>query len=350
MPKIIAAAHALPSHSPRQFEVCDSICRLFEAGHPDKTQYCSIFDHSRIEQRRFMMPLTWYFTPRSRAETSRIFQKDGFELVYRAALSCLEKANAPAQSIDHVIFVSTTGMAAPSLDAQLINRLGLPRTASRLPIWGLGCAGGAGGLARAADYCRAYPRRRVLLTALECCSLTFLEADRSKKNLVASALFSDGAAAVLVDGAETGNSGPRMTASGSRLFADSERVMGWDMVDEGLKLVLSPRLPAIVKTELPDLIDSFLSAQGLSRDGLTDYITHPGGAKVIDAFRQALDLPAEALTLTEDHLRRYGNISSVSVLMILEKWLEAKWQPGCGLGLLSAFGPGFSAEMTLLKG
>ena len=163
-------------------------------------------------------------------------------------------------------------------------------------------------------------------------------------------MFSDGAAAVLVDGAETGNSGPRMTASGSRLFADSERIMGWDMVDEGLKLVLSPRLPAIVKTELPDLIDSFLSAQRLDRDELTDYITHPGGAKVIDAFRQALDLPGEALALTEDHLRRYGNISSVSVLMILEKWLEEKWQPGYGLGLLSAFGPGFSADMTLLKG
>ncbi|NIQ97145.1 MAG: hypothetical protein GWO11_01315, partial [Desulfuromonadales bacterium] len=295
-------------------------------------------------------PLEWYLDAPGRAAANRIYQTEGLDLLVKAARLCLDKAQSAASSIDHVIFVSTTGMAAPSLDAQLIAKLGLRRGVSRLPVWGLGCAGGAASLARAADYCRAYPRKRVLVAALECCSLTFLETDRSRKNVVASAIFADGAAAVIVDGADTDSSGPRMTAGGSHLFADSDRIMGWDIVDEGMQLVLSPRLPAIVKAELPGLVDSFLAKQGLTRDDLTGYITHPGGARVIDAYRQGLDLPPESLVLTEEHLRRYGNLSSVSVLMVLEEWLETRWIPGRGRGLLSAFGPGFSAEMTLVEG
>lgn len=350
MPKVAAVAHALPPCITEQDEVRDAVGGLFGGQTVSSDQVAAVYANSRIERRRFMRPLGWYLEAPGRAEANRIYATEGFELLAEAARCCLEKGKTQPQSIDHVIFVSTTGTSAPSLDARLIERLGLPRTATRLPVWGLGCAGGAAALARAADHCRAYPGKRVLVAALECCSLTFLETDRSKKNLVASAIFADGAAAVLVEGSDIGGEGPCLLAGGSHLFADSERVMGWDVVDEGMQLVLSPRLPAIVKAELAELLDSFLGARGFCRADLTDYITHPGGARVIDAYRKGLDLPSEALELTEAHLRRYGNLSSVSVLMVLEEWLETRWRPGRGLGLLSAFGPGFSAEMSLVKG
>ncbi len=253
-----------------------------------------------------------------------------------------------AAQVDAVVAVSTTGLATPSLDARLAGPLGLRPDIVRLPLWGLGCAGGAAGLARARDYCLAHPRARVLVAALETCSLTFVAGDASRKNLVGTALFADGAAAVLVAGAQAAGDGPRLRAARSRLFPDSERVMGWDFGDAGMELVLSPRLPAIVQEELPALVDAFLAENGLSRRGIAHYLTHPGGAKVIDAYREALGLDnGEELALTEAVLREHGNVSSVSVLLVLERWLAAAPRPG--YGLLSAFGPGFAAEQLLLE-
>lgn len=350
MPKILAASHALAPHRVLQAEVKNAVGRLFAGTLPELDRLMSIFDNSRIEQRHFMMPLEWYLASHGRTERNRVYLEKGLALLQEAARTCLGRAQRRASSIDHVICVSTTGLATPSLDAHLINALGIPRTASRLPIWGLGCAGGAAGISRAQDYCRAHPRATVLLVALECCSLTFLEEDQTKKNLVATSLFADGAAAVLVGGDEIEGAGPQIVANGSYLFADSSRVMGWDFGDSGMELVLSPRLPAIIRSELPALLDAFLTGQGQRREHLTDFITHPGGARVIDAYRLALDLPEQALALTERHLRHHGNLSSVSVLMVLEDWLQRRWVPSEGLALLSAFGPGFSAEMLLLKG
>jgi alkylresorcinol/alkylpyrone synthase len=235
------------------------------------------------------------------------------------------------------------------LDAHLINRLGLRPDTSRIPLWGLGCAAGAVGLSHAYDHCRAYPEHRVLLVALECCSLTFMAGDVSKKNLIATSLFADGAAAALVGGSRTDGSGPAIVATRSHLFPDSYRVMGWDFQDEGMQLVLSPKLPLIVRQELPELVDGFLADQGLARRDLVHFVTHPGGARVVDAYRDALQLSNDDLCQTEDVLRHHGNISSVSVLVVLEQWLAAGGMTTEGHGLLSAFGPGFSAELLLFK-
>jgi len=248
-----------------------------------------------------------------------------------------------------VIAVSTTGLATPSLDVRLARVLGLRPTLVRMPLWGLGCAGGAAGLARANDFCRAYPGGRVLVTALETCSLTLLRNDVSKKNLVATAIFGDGAAAVLVAGDEVPSPGPRILATRSELFPDTERIMGWDFTASGMELVLSPRLPALIRYSLPDLVNHFLREQGRTREELVHFITHPGGAKVVDAYRRALALTREDLLLTEELLRNYGNISSVSVLAVLENWLASPRSRQPGLGLLSAFGPGFAAELVLLE-
>ena len=349
MPRIIAATHAFPPYAVSQQEVKKTVSRFFAGAVTDLDRLLTIFDNSRIEQRHFMMPPEWYLQSRSLLERTHVYQENGLALIEEAAKACLATADCYPEMIDQVIFVSSTGHATPTLDAHLINRLRMRPNTSRLPIWGLGCAAGAVGLSRANDYCRAYPGRRVLLVALECCSLTFMAGDITKKNLIATSLFADGAAAVLVGGDEIEADGPLILASHSHLFPDSYRIMGWDFQDEGMQLVLSPKLPLIVRQELPVLVNTFLSEHCISRPEIIHFVTHPGGARVVDAYRDSLHLSAEELRQTEEVLRSCGNMSSVSVLVVLEKWLASGGMATAGHGLLSAFGPGFSAELLLFK-
>lgn len=349
MPQIVAAAHAFPPHNASQRMVREAVGQVFAGTVDELDRLLNIFDNSRIEQRQFMMPLEWYREPRSPLERTQVYQLQGLVLLEEAARSCLERAGCRPDQVDQVIFVSSTGHATPTLDAHLINRLGMRPDALRLPLWGLGCAAGAVGLSRAHDHCRAYPGHRVLLVALECCSLTFMAGDVSKKNLVATSLFADGAAAALISGDRADSAGPAIVGTRSHLFPDSYRIMGWDFQDEGMQLVLSPKLPLIVRQELPALVEEFLASHGLTRNDLVHFVTHPGGARVIDAYRDALHLSADDLCQTEDVLRQHGNISSVSVLVVLEQWLAAGGAARKGYGLLSAFGPGFSAELLLFK-
>lgn len=349
MPRIIAAAHAFPPHSASQKSVKEAVQRLFSGTVTELERLIRVFDNSRIDSRQFMMPLEWYLVPRSQLERTAVYQQQGLALMEEAVRECFARAACRAEEVDHLIFVSSTGHATPTLDAHLINNLGMRPDTSRLPIWGLGCAAGAVGLSRAREHCLAFPGHRVLLVALECCSLTFMSGDVSKKNLVATSLFADGAAAVLVSGDQLPGAGPAIVATGSHLFPESYRIMGWDFLDEGMQLVLSPKLPLIVRQVLAQLIDAFLGAQQLTRRDLVHYITHPGGARVVDAYREALQLSDEDLCQTEDVLSRHGNVSSVSVLLVLEQWLDTGGMTRPGHGLLSAFGPGFSAELLLLR-
>ncbi len=349
MSKIIAASHALPPHIAHQSVIRELVQGLFSNRVAELERLLAIFDHARIDTRQFMMPLDWYLAPHPPAERTRIYQEQGLELMVQAAGRCLEKAGCAPAEINQIIVVSSTGHATPTLDAHLINRLGLRPNTTRLPLWGLGCAGGAAALARAVDYCRAYPEQHVLVVALECCSLTFMAADVSKKNLVATALFADGAAAALVSGDHTKRLGPQMLASRSQLFPDTYRIMGWDFVGQEMQLVLSPRLPTLIRQELRPLIDDFFTAHGVNRAEVRHFITHPGGARVIDVYRDVLDLHGDELALTEAALREHGNVSSVSVLLVLEAWLASNPSQTPGYGLISAFGPGFSAELLLLQ-
>jgi alkylresorcinol/alkylpyrone synthase len=349
MPKILAASHALPSHSIEQADIREAVGAIFSSRIPALDMLRAVFDHARIDRRQLMRPLSWYAQRPAPLECNRIYREEGLALLREAAEGVLRQTGLPATAIDQVLFVSSTGLATPTLDSYLINSLGLSPQTSRMPIWGLGCAAGAVALARAADYCRAWPRANVLVLALECCSLTFMAEDASKKNLVGTAIFGDGAAAALVAGDQAPGSGPRIRAARSHLFPDSYQVMGWDFLDAGMALVLSPRLPAIIRREVAPLVHEFLAAQGLTRRDLRHFVTHPGGAKVIDAYREALELVDSDLALTEEVLRTCGNISSASVLVVLEKWLATKPQERPGHGLLSAFGPGFSAELLLLE-
>ena len=349
MPRIIAAASAFPPHIVAQSTIKETVARVFAGRMAELERLLAVFDHARIASRQFMMPLAWYLEPHSQRERTEIYQQHGLELMVAAARQCLARADCSPEQVDHIIFVSSTGLATPSLDAHLLNRLGMRAATTRTPIWGLGCAAGAVGLSRAHEHCLAYPGHRVLLMALECCSLTFLAGDLTKKNLVATSLFADGAAAVLIGGEEVTTSGPALVATRSHLFPDSYRIMGWEFEEEGMQLVLSPKLPLVVKAELPALLEDFLAAHGLLQADLVHYITHPGGARVIDAYQEALGLSAGELQLTAAMLRRHGNVSSVSVLVVLEEWFAAGGMGTPGYGLLSAFGPGFSAELLLFK-
>jgi alkylresorcinol/alkylpyrone synthase len=353
MPLILSASHASPPNAIRQEFLKTAVAQLYSGRIPDLDieRIRGVFDHSRIRERAFMMPMDWYISPRTPQEKNRVYMDKGLELLVRASRGCLEASGCRPDQVDHVIFATSTGLSTPSLDSHLINKLGLPPNATRLPMWGLGCSAGAAGIARAFDYCLAHPRGIVLLAALETCSLNFMPDDLSKLNLVAMSLFADGCAAVLVAGDEAAvgtAAGPTITAARSHLFPGTTGIMGWDVTDRGFRLILTPQLPEMIRTELGGLVDAFLLSRDLTRGDIAFYITHPGGAKILDAIKEALALSNGDLRLSEEVLRDFGNVSSVSVLLVLERWMSNGWRSEPGYGLLSAFGPGYSVELVLL--
>ena len=350
MSVIRAIGTAVPEHRVGQ-DVAQRFCRaLFQEAFPDIDRLLPVFNNAQVETRYFSAPPEWFESDHSFAEKNQRYIDTAIELGQKAINSCLEQAGLAAQDVDHIYFVSTTGMATPSIDARLINLLKFRPDVRRTPIWGLGCAGGAAGLSRASEYTRAFPRERALLLALELCGLTFQRNDLSKSNLVAVSLFSDGAAAVLVSGSETGDPGLHLISSKSVFWYDSLDVMGWEVNDRGLKVLFSRDIPSIVRTlALPALLE-FLSSRGLRLQDVDHFIAHPGGVKVIEAYEQALGVGSGKMDRARNILRQYGNMSSPTVLFVLEDFMRARAiRPG-EYGIVSALGPGFSSEMVLIQG
>ncbi len=274
----------------------------------------------------------------------RVALEVGGEALTRA----LGAAGVGAESVDTLIVTSVTGIATPSLDARLANRLGLPARIKRMPLFGLGCVAGAAGIARAADCVRAFPSQTAVLLSVELCSLTLQREDLSIPNLISSGLFGDGAAAVVLVGAGRPEPGPRVVATRSVLYRDTERVMGWDISERGFSIVLSAEVPEMVRRHLRRDVDEFLAENGLSRADIDAWIAHPGGPKVLEAMAEALELPDGALDRAWQTLRERGNLSSTSVLLVLEQTLADPPPPG-SWGLLTAMGPGFCSELVLLR-
>jgi alkylresorcinol/alkylpyrone synthase len=271
------------------------------------------------------------------------------ELGERAIDCALKQAGLSREAIGAIFFVTVTGVASPSIDARLMNRMRLPPHVRRTPIFGLGCVAGAAGLARAADYVRAYPDKIAVLLSVELCSLTWQRGDMSVANLISSGLFGDGAAAVLVAGADVPRRGPRIVASHCVFYPDTEDVMGWDISEQGFRIVLSPDVPKVVRENLGRDVDSFLATQGLTRLDIGSWIMHTGGPKVLEASAEALGLPREALEVSWEALRKVGNLSSASVLVVLDEVMKHR-RPAPGTrSILAAMGPGFCAEMLLLE-
>ena len=271
------------------------------------------------------------------------------ELAELSLTDALERANLSAQDVDAIFSVSVTGIAAPSIEARLANRLPLRPDVKRIPIFGLGCVAGTAGIARAADYVKAWPEQVAVLLSVELCSLTFQRGDFGVANMVASGLFGDGSAAAVVVGAERPEPGPRVVATRSVLYPDSERVMGWDISEQGFRIVLSAEVPDMARDHLAGDVDRFLADHGLARADVASWVCHPGGPKVLAAIEEALALPADALALTWESLREVGNLSSTSVLLVLKETVERHRPPPGSFGLLLAMGPGFCSELVLLR-
>lgn len=325
---------------------------MFAADVPHLERLLTIFENGGIVSRRFCMPLEWYAVPHSAEEKHLRFVEHATELAERAAADCLARAGRAPGDIDHIVFVTTTGLATPSIDAHLYNRLGMRPDVKRSPLWGLGCAGGAAGLSRAAEYVTAFPSHRCLLVAVELCSLTFIRDDASKSNLVATSLFADGAAAALVEGSEAsqdGRPGPRIVSTRSTIWPDTLDVMGWNVTNDGLQVVFSKDIPTIVRSEMRGAVEQLLQPEGVDPDAVAHYVLHPGGEKVLRAYEEALSLPDGRLGAAERVLRRCGNMSSCTVLFVLDELLRSPVPPRAGeIGIAGALGPGFSSELLLL--
>ena len=261
----------------------------------------------------------------------------------------LHGAGIGAKDLGAIYVTSVTGIAAPSLDARLSNRMGMSPNIKRIPIFGLGCVAGAAGISRAADYVKAYPDQAAALLSVELCSLTLQRADISMAHLISALLFGDGAAATVVVGDKRKSDGPEILATKSILYPHTEKVMGWDISEKGFKIVLSPEVPATVIKHLGKDVDAFLGEQGHKRSDIKTWIMHTGGPKVLESTATALGITADDLAASWACLRKVGNISSTSVLLVLEDVFTNRRPAKGSLSILAAMGPGFCCELVLLR-
>jgi alkylresorcinol/alkylpyrone synthase len=306
-----------------------------------------VVDNSEIDQRYCVFPPEYSVEPRPLAQINAEYQEKSVELGLQVAEQALAQAGMTPTDVDLLITVSCTGVMIPSLDAHLATLMGFRPDVRRLPITELGCAAGAAGLGRTWEYINAFPDRTALLVAVEIPTLTFQRRDISQANLISAALFGDGAAGVVVTGREA--PGPRILASESFLFPNSLTAMGFDLRDTGFHIILSKDVPELIRERVKDLADGFLARQGLRREDMSAFLLHPGGQKLLSFMQEELGLSRSDTEISWDILRRYGNLSSASVLFILNEWLVQKEMPSGSYGLLMAFGPGFTAEMILLQ-
>lgn len=355
-PRLLGVTTAVPANAVRQGEVRQFAAALFSETIGLDPRLLQIFENAQINKRHLCMPLEWYAADHTFEEKNALYVEHALALSLAAAGEVLERAGLDPVQVDHLVFVSSTGFATPSMDARIINALRLRGDVRRTPVWGLGCAGGAVGVSRARDFALADPGAIVLMIALELCSLTFQRNDLTKRNLVAASLFADGAAAVLVAGIEArrvpgdGRMGLELLATQSTLWDDTLDVMGWTVDGDGLHVVFSSDIPTIVRDKARPALEAFLSAHQLTLADVDHMVLHPGGAKVLRAYGEALALDPGALDLATETLRDYGNMSSPSCLFVLDRHLATNRIAAGDLAVLAALGPGFSSEFVLMRG
>jgi alkylresorcinol/alkylpyrone synthase len=344
---IIATATAVPEHTITRDDVKYYMGRVFDIPERKLEAMMSIVDNAQVHKRHAIFPITYTVEPRALEKTNQEYMEHAIKLGREAAEKCLERADIRADEVDLIITVSCTGFMIPSLDAHLINLMGFRADVRRMPFTELGCAAGAMALGRAADFLKAYPGGNVLIIAVELPSLTFQRKDISQANLISSILFGDGAAAVLVTG--NGGHGPRILVSETYTFPDSLGAMGFDLRDSGFHILLDKGVPEMIGAKIQGLVHGFLQRHGLEQDDIKGWILHPGGARLLGNVEIALGLTKCQTQPSWDILGNVGNLSSATILFILQEWLEKRpLQPG-DYALAAAFGPGFSAEFLLLQ-
>ncbi len=349
---IVGTSGALPVHRYGQGELTSIVRALLPELAIDPEVLQRFFRRVGVKQRYLALPAQAYADLHGLADKNAAWIAAAVPLAERAVLSALAQARLVPEDVDMLMSTTVTGIAVPSLDARLMNRQPFRSDVKRVPLFGLGCMAGAAGLARAAEYLRAFPDQVAVFFSVELCSLTIQRDDASVANLISGGLFGDGAAAVVLVGARhrlAQSAGAlRVIDSASRFFPDTERVMGWDVVDSGFKIVLGREVPLIAREAVPALVDHLIAQNGLTREDIAHWVAHPGGPAVMEGMRVGLGLPPEALEPTRRSLERIGNLSSASVLFLLDELVREPPRHGAH-AMMIAMGPGFSAEAVLLQ-
>jgi alkylresorcinol/alkylpyrone synthase len=306
-------------------------------------------DSMKVDARYTARPIDVYESMHRWGQANDVWIEVGLEIGEQALCRALAGAGIEPKQLSAIFVTSVTGIAAPSIDARLVNRMGLSRNIKRIPIFGLGCVAGAAGIARAADYVRGYPHQMAALLSIELCSLTLQRDDLSMAHLISALLFGDGAAATVVAGDAITSEGPEILATKSVFYPNTERTMGWDISEKGFRIVLSPDVPDTVLRHLGADVDEFLAEQNLRRSDVKSWVMHTGGPKVLEATAEALGLTKQDLDASWECLRKVGNLSSTSVLLVLEDVYKNRRPAPGTLSILAAMGPGFCSELVLLR-
>jgi alkylresorcinol/alkylpyrone synthase len=339
--EIAGVAIAVPQHKISQDDIAEWAKEVF----PHLGRLGALYANTGIEKRYTCQPKEWYYERHGWEARTKVFQRHALALLEEVTLAALANAGIGLKEVSALVVNTITGLAIPSLDAKLMNRLSFPQSVERIPIFGLGCGGGVAGLARAARYAQAMPPgAHVLFLTIDLCSLCLRIADPSMAMFVSAALFGDGAAGVVLRHAQRPDDGGegrgRILAVGDHFWPDTERIMGWDIKEDGFGVVLSPELPGLIRKHLAPAVRGFLDANGMSLGEFTGFLLHPGGAKILKTAQKVLGLSRSDLALSASILRDFGNMSSPTALFALDRAVKSGAR---GPHLLMAFGPGFSA-------
>jgi len=339
--EIAAIASAVPEYRIDQ----DAVRNIVLAIAPELRSHEGLFLNTGIKTRYSCVPFDWHLQSQGWRTRNAVFREAAASLLERVARDCARRANIELDEIEAIVTVSTTGLSVPSLDATLANRLRLSSSIERVPLFGLGCAGGVSGLARAMRVAQSLPKGIVLLLVVELCTVNCRTTDRSIKNFISAALFGDGAAGLILRRGSGGNLRPQIAAVGEHMWPDTEDMMGWSIEDDGFGVVLSPDIPRCARDQVRPALDSFLARHGLALHDLDGVIMHPGGRKVLESVEVALGLPRQAFEHSWQVLADYGNMSSPTALFVLDRTIDAG---ASGRHLMAAFGPGFTISFALL--
>jgi alkylresorcinol/alkylpyrone synthase len=347
--EILSVRGVLPEHTYAQEEITDAFAEVIADGGLDESLLRRFHANAGVRQRSLVLPLEAYGELDGFTQANDLFISNAVELGARAVVDALKAAGLTPTDVDLIVSATVTGLAIPTLEARIATLIGLRPDVKRVPLVGLGCVAGAAGIARLHDYLLGHPDDVAVLVAVELCSLTVQRDDVSMPNLVASGLFGDGAAAVVARGGTGRGGAAEVLQTRSRLYPDSERTMGFDVTGTGLRIVLDAQVPAVVNRYIREDVDAFLADHGLTRRDIEWWVCHPGGPKVIEALEDALEIPRKAVQLTWDSLARIGNLSSASVLHVLEDTLRDRPPRPGSYGIVLAMGPGFCSELVLVR-
>lgn len=359
MTYICSIGTGIPPHEISQQEIKPLIKDIFSLTERETAKFFPVFDNTMVQKRQLVTEPHWFRNSHTFKESNDLYTQSAVELSLAAMDACLSnkdflKKNIAYEAIDMIIFVSSTGISTPSIDAYLMNERPFKDSIQRMPLWGLGCAGGAIGLSRAHDFITANPDKSAVVICCELCSLTFQKRDRKKSNIIGSALFGDGVSATLVIGKDSPLHKssripmPQIMKTSSSTKKNSLDVMGWDITDHGMEVIFSKNIPLLINSFWKAHITRFLEDNQLTESMIHSFIAHPGGKKVLEAMEEVLQTSGSKIKHSYQVLSDHGNMSSTTVIYVLKKWMKEKMDKN-QKSILSAMGPGFSSELLLLE-